>query len=164
MKSDNQIKLYLDTCSYNRPFDNQNQLKIQFESSAKLYIQNEIRKGTYELIWSFMLDFENNDNPHEENRKSIQVWENIATEFCDSSKENQIFSNLKKQVFSSKEILKQGKKLQKIGIKENDALHIACAIFANCSYFITTDYKLINKEIDEIKIINPIDFIKIMEL
>ena len=58
----------------------------------------------------------------------------------------------------------QGKKLQKIGIKENDALHIACAMFTNCSYFITTDYKLTNKEINEIKIINPIDFIKTMEL
>jgi hypothetical protein len=51
------MKIYLDTCYYNRPFDNQNQLKIQLESSAKLYIQNEIRKGTYDLIWSFMLNF-----------------------------------------------------------------------------------------------------------
>jgi len=142
------MKIYLDTCSYNRPFDNQNQLKIELESTAKLFIQNEIRKGTYNLVWSFMLDFENNANPSKENRKTIQTWEKIATECCDSNKE----------------ILEQGRKLQKIGIKENDALHISCAIFSNCSYFITTDYKLTNKEIDEIKIVNPIDFIKIMEL
>jgi len=37
MKLDNQMKLYLDTCSYNRPFDNQNQLKIQLKRVVKFY-------------------------------------------------------------------------------------------------------------------------------
>jgi len=38
------MKIYLDTCCYNRPFDDQNQLKIELESIAKLYIPNEIKK------------------------------------------------------------------------------------------------------------------------
>jgi predicted nucleic acid-binding protein len=46
------------------------------------------------------------------------------------------------------------------GIKENDALHIACAIKSGCAYFITTDDKLTNKDIENIKIVNPIDFIR----
>jgi len=89
----------------------------------------------------------NTDNPYD-NKLIIQSWEKIATEFCD---------------FDEK-ILEQGKELQKLGIKENDSLHIACAIFTNCDYFITTDYKLTTKDVEKIKIINPIDFIKIMEL
>ena len=141
------MKIYLDTCCYNRPFDNQNIIKIQLESTAKLYIQNEIRKGTYNLVWSFMLDYENNDNPYEEKRKNIQKWEKIATEYCDYHED----------------ILLCGKKLQKLGIKANDTLQIACAIFSNCDYFITTDRKLINKKIKGIKIINPIDFVDKME-
>jgi len=46
------------------------------------------------------------------------------------------------------------------GIKEKDALHLACAIFAKSDYFITTDKKLLNKNVGEINIINPIDFLR----
>jgi predicted nucleic acid-binding protein len=44
-------------------------------------------------------------------------------------------------------------------IKVKDSIHIACAIEAECKYFITTDRKLLNKAVDTIIIINPIDFI-----
>jgi len=46
------------------------------------------------------------------------------------------------------------------GIKAKDALHIACAVHSGCNYFITTDKKLLTKNIDGIRIINPIDFIR----
>ncbi|MDR1690108.1 MAG: hypothetical protein LBS21_16120 [Clostridiales bacterium] len=44
-----------------------------------------------------------------------------------------------------------------IGIKEMDALHIACAIEKQCDYFITVDKGTMNKKISEIIIINPIN-------
>lgn len=47
----------------------------------------------------------------------------------------------------------------RIGIKTKDALHISCAEYAKCQYFITTDKLLLNKEIEDIQIINPINFI-----
>jgi len=50
------------------------------------------------------------------------------------------------------------------GIKNNDALHISCAIERNCEFFITTDHKLLNKSINAIEIINPIDFVRKMEV
>jgi hypothetical protein len=34
-----QLRLYLDNCAFNRPFDDQNQLKIKLETEAKLFIQ-----------------------------------------------------------------------------------------------------------------------------
>ncbi len=43
------------------------------------------------------------------------------------------------------------------------ALLIACAIKSNCDYFITTDIKLLKKDITNIKIIDPINFIREME-
>jgi len=46
------------------------------------------------------------------------------------------------------------------GVRENDALHVACAIESQCEYFITTDDGLLNKDIENIKIINPIDFVR----
>jgi hypothetical protein len=53
------LKLYLDNCCFNRPFDNQNQLKVYLETQAKLAIQEKIIAGEYELVWSYILDYEN---------------------------------------------------------------------------------------------------------
>ena len=140
-------KIYLDNCSYNRPFDNQEQIKIRLETEAKLYIQAGVREGKYFLVWSYMLDYENNDNPYDEKRNSIEPWKEIAGEYCPSSNE----------------ILSAGHEIMKLGIKAKDALHIACAIESGCEYLITTDEKLTKKTFDNIKILNPIDFIRIVE-
>ena len=33
------MRVYLDNCCYNRPFDEQDQLSVRLETEAKLYIQ-----------------------------------------------------------------------------------------------------------------------------
>ena len=38
-------------------------------------------------------------------------------------------------------------------------LSIACAAEAKCDYFLTTDIGILKKNIDIIKVLNPIDFI-----
>ena len=141
------MRIYLDQCAYNRPFDDQSNIKNQLETSAKLYIQEQIKQGKYDLVWSYMSDFENSNNPNIENKNSIQLWENIAKHKCKSS-EN---------------IFMQGKEIKQKGIRANDALHIACAIESQCEYFITTDMGLTNRDIEKIRIINPVDFVRKME-
>lgn len=138
------MKIYLDNCSYNRPFDSQAQMKVHLETEAKLYIQAGIRDGKYVLVWSYMLDYENDENPYEEKKNAIAPWKDIAKEYCPSSDN----------------VLSSGREIMARGIKAKDALHIACAIKSGCDYFITTDSKLINKNIENIKIINPIDFVR----
>ena len=139
------IKIYLDNCCYNRPFDEQNQNLIRLETEAKLIIQNKIKQGLYSLVWSFILDSENEENPAEDNREAIKLWEFIANEYCSASDD----------------ILINAKEFFSIGLKHKDALHLACAIKHNCDYFITTDKKFLNKnnKVAEIKIVNPITFI-----
>jgi hypothetical protein len=141
------MKIYLDHCAYNRPFDDQSNIKIQLETLAKLYIQAQIRQGKYDLVWSYMSDFENNNNPNIENKSSIQLWEGMAKYKCKSSDK----------------IIAQGNKIEQKGIRPKDALHIACAIESKCEYFITTDLGLTNKKFDEIEVLNPIDFVRKME-
>lgn len=138
------MKIYLDNCCFNRPFDNQVQMKIRLETKAKLCIQASVRDGKYSLCWSFMLDYENSKNPYEEQRKMIAPWAKIATDFCPPSEA----------------ILSHGNEIMKLGIKNGDALHIACAMARQCAYFITTDKGLTNKNIEGLNIISPIDFIK----
>lgn len=36
------ISVYLDNCCYNRPYDDQKQLKVHLEAEAKMHIQNMI--------------------------------------------------------------------------------------------------------------------------
>ncbi|KZX10757.1 hypothetical protein [Methanobrevibacter curvatus] len=57
------MKIYLDTCCYNRPLDDQSQLEIQLETIAKMDIQEKIRDGAYHMVWSYMLNLENKSNP-----------------------------------------------------------------------------------------------------
>ena len=140
-------RIYLDNCCFNRPFDDQIQIRIRLETMAKLSIQALVRDGYCDLTWSYMLDFENSKNPYEEKRKAIKAWKDLSACYCGSS-----------QV-----ILTKGKSYEKLGISPADALHIACAAVSGCEYFITTDVKLLKKQIKGIKIINPIDFIGEME-
>ena len=44
------LKIYLDNCSYNRPFDDQNQKRIHLDTVAKLYIQADVRSGKHTLV------------------------------------------------------------------------------------------------------------------
>ena len=43
------MKVYLDNCCYNRPYDDQSQLRISLETQAKLQIQSMIRNKDIEL-------------------------------------------------------------------------------------------------------------------
>lgn len=142
------MKIYLDNCCYNRPFDDQSQMKIHLETQAKLYIQSKIKDGVYDLVWSYILDYENAKNPYEEKKLAISPWRNIASECITEETED---------------ILLFAESLASKGIKTYDALHIACAVNSNCEYYLTTDKKLLNTPIPEIKIVSPIIFVNEME-
>jgi hypothetical protein len=82
MEARHKMRIYLDNCCYNRPFDNQDSFTIRFETDAKLKIQELIKNKTLELIWSFILDFENNDNPYIDVKNNIAQWKKLAVVVC----------------------------------------------------------------------------------
>ena len=51
---DTDVRVYLDNCCFNRPFDDQRQVRIRLEAEAKLYIQEQIRGSTLELAGSLV--------------------------------------------------------------------------------------------------------------
>ena len=144
------MKLYLDNCCFNRPFDDQSQLRIRLETEAKLKIQEEIRSGRFELVWSYILDYENNRNPYRERKLRIKKWETYAIE----------------DVEENHKLIETSKELNKRGFHKLDSLHIACAIVAKCEYFLTTDDQILKRArlLNDIKINDPIGFIKEMLL
>ena len=52
---------------------------------------------------------------------------------------------------------------QYMSIKEKDAIHIACAIYASCDYMLSTDSRLLKYRTDKIILMNPVDFVYEME-
>jgi len=68
------MRIYLDNCCYNRPFDVQNQAAVKLEVEAKLLIQSLMRSGTVEYVWSFMLRMEVARNPDFQRKAAIRAW------------------------------------------------------------------------------------------
>jgi predicted nucleic acid-binding protein len=118
-------------------------LKIRLETEAKVDVQQKILDGVYELAWSYALDYENGLNPFLERKYRIAFWKNIAVVTCNETET----------------ILSEAEKLQTIGVKMLDSLHVACAKYMNCDYLLTTDGRLLKKQITTIQVIDPVDFI-----
>ena len=124
-------KIYLDNCCYNRPYDDQSQLTISLEASAKLEIQQQIRDGKVDLSTSYILIAENSANTFESKRSDIQ-------RFIDEYTHTYVSED------SDTDVKKLAADIMDTGVKLMDACHVACAIIAGCDYFITTDKRLLN--------------------
>ena len=144
------MRVYLDNCCFNRPFDDQRQTRVRLEAEAKLCIQEHIRSGTLELVWSYMVDFENAANPFEGRRTTISGWRQYAT----------------MDVEETAMILESANRLAKRGLKAKDALHIACAIAGECTYFVTTDDDILKRrqDVHDVTVIDPTAFVREMNL
>lgn len=143
------MKVYLDNCMFNRPFDSQAQIRIRLESEAKLYIQDKIKSKAIGLIWSYIIEIENSRNPHDERRIAIQKWQSLSAI----------------TIVETPEVLTNANQLLKFGIKPKDALHVASAVAGKADYFLTTDDKLLSGVIRSniIEVLNPVDYIKVLE-
>ena len=140
-------RVSLDNCCFNRPFDDQSQLKIKLETEAKLFIQQAVAAGFFELVWSYILEYENNQNQLEDRRNAIYDWKKIAKTHC----------------VENDEIIEYAEKLKMLNVRTKDALHVACAVYAKADYLVTTDRQLFNLRLNDIKIVNPLTFLNEME-
>ncbi len=142
------MKVYLDNCSYSRPFDDQQQMRIFLETQAKLHIQKMIVDGRLQLVVSYVSRYENGNSPYSRNKSTIEKFFENATIFVD--------------VDCAEEIENKAIRIMKYGIKAKDALHIACAVEGKSDFFITTDDAILKKyKNDDIKVCSPIEFINL---
>ncbi len=144
------MRIYLDNCSYNRPYDDQTQMRIYLETQAKLHIQDMIRQRQVELVTSYVLDFENSNNRSMQKKMAIEKFMKEYASLYVSNK-------------NSEKIAKIADSIIDTGIKEKDAYHVACALIAGCGYFVTTDDRLLKYQSEKIKLVTPGEFIRRME-
>ena len=137
--------IYLDNCCFNRPYDDQTQMKVYLETQAKIHIQTGIVAGKYGLVWSYLSEYENDANPYANRQKEIASWR-IRAEII---------------VQESPEILAYAETFRRSGLKTKDALHLACAVSAHAEYFLTTDRQFLKKAtaLSGTIVINPLEFV-----
>ena len=134
---------------YNRPFDDQAQVRIRLETIAVFSILQRIKEGDLQLIWSFMLDYENSLNPNNDIRQEIEQVSVLAGD----------------SIIPDDDILISAQAFEKQGIKPRDALHLACALKGGADYFLTCDDKIVKRATNlNMKVFNPIRFVEETEV
>ena len=144
------MRIYLDNCCFGRPFDNQDFPRIFVETQAVLFIQGKIRDKKIDLATSHILHYENSQCKNEIRKESV-------SDFMKMYSKIHIDMNLGEKVLALSE------KIISAGVKAKDAYHLASAILAECDYFLSTDDRLLKYKTNEIILLNPVDFIKILE-
>ena len=143
------LLVYLDNCCYNRPYDDQSQVRINLETQAKLYIQKLIIDKKVNLVYSYMSRYENSQNPFDIRRNTISDFFKNAAVYVDED-------NADKIQHKANEIINSG-------VKVKDAIHVACAILGKADVFLSTDIRLLKFQTNEIRMMNPTTFLSEME-
>jgi predicted nucleic acid-binding protein len=137
--------IYLDTNCFQRSFDDLNQPRIYLEALACEHIFNDAKKGIISLAWSFM---------HHDEMSQCQITER--------TKEMENLSKLcKKTIAPNENIHLIAKGLNASGFSPKDSLHLASALSAQCSFFITCDDGIIKRATKNhlsITILNPVKY------
>ena len=117
------MKVYLDNCVLNRPFDNQTQERIYFETQSFLILLKYVDEAKVQILNSFAIEYEISKITDIERELKIREYLNVASGFIG---------------FNSK-IEQRAKELEKLGFTGIDATHIAAAEYAEADYFVTCD-------------------------
>ncbi|MCX6048849.1 MAG: PIN domain-containing protein [Chloroflexi bacterium] len=142
------MKLYLDTCSLQRPLDDKSQLRVQLEAEAILAVLNLCINDEISLVSSEVLEFELGKNPHPQRKAYVAEILETAEVFIEVDRH----------------ITLRAQELERSGFKGVDALHIACAEAEKVDYFCSCDDRLLKRahitESITIKIVSPFELVE----
>ena len=113
------MRVYLDSCVFNRLFDEQSQIRIRLETEAILDIRESIVRDEIELAWSYVIDIEIVRNPFPLRRQAAESWKDLSI----------------LEVGPSVEIVSEAIELRNKGLRDIDSLHVACAIASKIALF-----------------------------
>jgi len=145
------MKVYLDTCCLNRPFDDQSQERIRLETEAMMIILARFSRREWSWLGSQALEIEIDRAPDAEQRSRLKRVSDFVGEFIK---------------IGSKE-LERASELEKLGFVGFDAVHLACAETGKAEIFLSTDDRLLKRAKRQskklrVKVANPLDWLKEM--
>jgi len=142
------MRLYIDLCVFNRPFDYQGQERVAFETSAFIYILEKLENAEHSLVISEVLVYENSKNLNEQRKTRVASYFKMAKEL----------------ISVDDQIIERAKFLRDLGFSDLDALHISSAEKSKADYFITCDDEIVraygrHRSYINVKVASPIEFL-----
>jgi predicted nucleic acid-binding protein len=123
------MRVYLDVCCLNRPFDDQTQERIRLESEAILLILQHFQSDEWQFISSEIVIDEIEQTPNNARRTRL----------------HQLLTFVDEVTQVNESVVERAEELMKFTITAEDALHLACAEYARVSVFLTTDDRLLRR-------------------
>jgi predicted nucleic acid-binding protein len=123
------MRIYMDVCCLNRPFDSQKEEKVRLEADAVISILQRCESGEWILLGGDVIEYEISKNPDPYKKEKVGF----------------LYSLAKEKIEINEDILCRGRELEEIGFSAYDALHIASAEYVGADVFLTTDEEIIRK-------------------
>lgn len=123
------MRVYLDCCSLQRPFDDRRQPRIAVEAEAVLTVLALCKSQHVKLVSSEVLLFEVGRIPHRGRKAGVLAYLGMSSEVIKLTTEGETVA----------------RRLEAVGLKPLDALHLASASIARTNYFCTCDDQLLRK-------------------
>ena len=121
------LRIYLDVCCLNRPFDDQRQDRIRLEAEAVLLIMGRCEAGAWQWLSSAVVEEEVNNTPSSERRSRVR----------------NMLSGAQSTIALTATAVTRAQELKALGFRTYDALHLACAEQATVDVFLTTDNRVL---------------------
>ena len=142
------MKIYLDVCCLNRPFDDQTQDRIHLEAEAILSILNHSQTAGWSVIGSDAIDYEISKMPDNDKLLMVQILSTMHDA----------------HVKVDAGVERRAVELKRAGLKPLDALHVACAEKGKADILLTTDDNLLSKALKnqrtlKVKVENPLRWV-----
>jgi predicted nucleic acid-binding protein len=143
------MKIYLDACCLNRPFDDQSQPRVRLEAEAVSLILEKLTQGEWEWIGSEVLLYEVGQNPDLENRQRALAFASLARQVVEINEK----------------ILRHAEGLEEAGFDAYDAIHLSSAEHGKADVFLTTDDQILvvsarKKSLFSFKVENPVKWLE----
>ncbi|MBA3248006.1 MAG: PIN domain-containing protein [Pyrinomonadaceae bacterium] len=146
------MRIYLDVCCLQRPFDDQRQARIHLEAEAVKLLLARVEAGEFLWVSSEAVDDEVLQNPDAEHAlKAMLLVTHAALKIAVEEKE-----------------IRRAAELERLGFTGFDALHLASAESGGVQVFLTTDDKILKRAARlatqlAVRVVNPLPWLQEIE-
>lgn len=144
------MRVYLDVCAIQRPFDDQRQLRVRLEAEAVLGMLAACAAGEVDLVASDVHYAETARNPYL-NRRDFAL---------------EVLGLASGVIPVSEAVATRAAEYAGSGIPDLDALHLASAVAAGTDYFCTADDLLLKKgrsaNTGRTRVVSPLELIEML--
>ena len=141
------MRVYLDICAIQRPFDDQAQPRVRAEAEAVLSVLDLRRAGAVSLVASGAHVVETAKCPYPNRRAHIEDVLAVSEVY----------------VSGAPAVLRRAQSYRARGIKRLDAIHLASPVEAGADFFCTTDDSLLKRgreaDTDRTAVVSPLELV-----